>query len=353
MCKLFKSSFGLFFLLLFIVGCREELPSQDDTDGNGYITHSTREFLYVGNNSRREIYKIELESNSIVDTLKGMEAGIIGAITSIDGRKMYVPTYVGNPDVVYVFNLETGALAVASHTTSHLYTSPEGDVIILTFINNNTRTKVGLIDTQTDLITYLDTLELKYDVYPSQQCVIDGNGKYLYAETIDGKLLKYYYGENRVERIYEGDFSLKCLALSSDGKTLYNTGGSVIDIESGRIIGSMPVSEYGHLAVSPDGRYVYLTDPTGKNGEAAFPTAKIFVYDTRSFTVTGEISVHGHVNYLSYTDDIAITGDGTKAYVSGFRDVFVIDLINKRTSGVIGFATGFMPIGLFIGTWIE
>jgi len=350
--RVFKYCVTLILLTLPMLGCREELTTENEINNDDRI-RETREFLYIGNNSRREIYKIEIESHSIVDTLRGMEAGMIGAVTSIDGRKMYVSTYGGYPDVVYVFNLETGAMAVVSHTTSHLYSSPEGDVIILTFIDSQTKTRVGTIDIQTDLITYLDTLELKYDVLPAQQCVIDGNGKYLYAETIDGKLVRYHYGVNRVERIYDGSYSLKCLALSSDGKRLYNTGGSVIDTDTGRIIGILPVSEYGHLAVSPDDRFVYLTDPTGKNGESTLPTAKIVVYDTWSLSVTTEISLMGFVNYLTYTDEIAITGNGEKAFVSGFSDVFVIDLVERKTSAVIGFATSFLPIGMFIGNWID
>lgn len=343
-----RFSLQLVMILLFAYACREEIPVES-RDNDDDVIYPRSEFLFIGNNRSGEIYKIEIGSDSIGDTLKNIESTINGGVTSIDGRKMYVSTFGGIVDVVYGYNLEDLSQYVVSYSTSHLYSTAQGDIIILTFINDNTQTKVGLINPLTDLITYIDTLELRYSVHPAQKCAIDGYGKYLYASTIEGNLIKYHFGEKRIEHVYDTDYSLGNLVLSSDGRRLYNSGGNIIDLPSGDIVADIPIYDNAHLALSPDNKSLYITDPTGKNETGILPTARIFIYSTQFFGVTDQISVHGHVNYLTYTDEISIVEDGTKAYISGFRDVFIVDLVENRTTGVIAFSTEINPAAMFIG----
>lgn len=349
-----RASLALVFIVLFsfsLISCREELPSEEDQQNDAPVVYSTKEFFYVGNSRADEIYKVETESNDVVDTVRGIESGIGSIATSYDGRKIYVSTWGGNPDDVHVFNIETDYKAVISYSTSHLYITPGNNILIFSFEGDSTR--IGEINTQTDLITYHDTLSLRYEVFPNELIAFDPAGKYFYAVTKDSKLIKYNYSTYSVERDYNQDYSLERIIISNDGSTIYSTGGSVINVATGNVTGSIPVYDYGYIAISNDDRYLYLTDATGKNEDSQLPTAKVVVYDLQSLSIVNEISVLGFVNYLSYTNEIVLTSDGTKAYVSGAYDVFVIDLVNRQTTEVVNFTTEIRPTALCMGKWIS
>jgi len=119
------------------------------------------------------------------------------------------------------------------------------------------------------------------------------------------------------------------VAVSPDGQHAY-AGGlgtvSVIDTTSNTVTATISVPDAGRLAITPDGRYVYVVG--GSNS--------VWVIDTASNTVTATIPV-GKEPF-----DVAISRDGIYAYVADASSD-ALSVINTASNTVI--AT--IPVGIF------
>jgi YVTN family beta-propeller protein len=142
------------------------------------------------------------------------------------------------------------------------------------------------------------------------------------------------------------------LAVSPDGTRLYVAGGepafgygtlSVVDTTTNKIIGSpIKVGEYddyggaGAVAVSPDGKHVYVTGYTlgGKVGDVnRLLIGSVMVIDAATNTLTASIVV-GSSNPTA----LAVSPDGTRVYVTGsdFVGTGSVTVIDTATNTTIG-----------------
>lgn len=111
------------------------------------------------------------------------------------------------------------------------------------------------------------------------------------------------------------------LAISPDARKLYVTGAAneldVVDLMSARMIHSVPLDgKPGHIAIAPDGRYLYMCMANRRS---------IDVLDTASLTAVRTIETTG------VPAAIVVTPDNTRMLV-GYPGG--IDVINIRTSQV-------------------
>src|ERR1700680_2509819 len=110
------------------------------------------------------------------------------------------------------------------------------------------------------------------------------------------------------------------LAASSVRIIQTNSAGddvSIIDPATNKVVGVIHGIEVNHGAASaPDGNHLYVSD----EGESTLD-----VVDTKSLKVTKSIPLSGHPN------NIAISKDGRRVYVSIARAPGAIDVIDTTT----------------------
>ena len=137
------------------------------------------------------------------------------------------------------------------------------------------------------------------------------------------------------------------VAVTPDGKYVYVTNGSntisVIDAATNTVLSSSITlgSQSAGIAVTPNGKYAYVTDTNIIQG---FAGNTVSVINTATNTVLGSPITVG-----SGALGIAITPDGKYAYVANNHDD-TVSVINTATNTVIGspIAVGNSPVGVAV-----
>jgi YVTN family beta-propeller protein len=216
---------------------------------------------------------------------------------SPDGTRVYVANWVEGK----IIQLEPNTLApvgqpiavagggddmVFSPDGTRLYIANDGAAGMLTIIDTTSRTVVGTIPT----------------TYDTTDMVITGDGRTIYLA--DG-----YY--NRVQ---------------------------VIDTTTKSVVGYVPLgsqsysSNPGGIALSPDGRWSYVTNPDN---------ATVSVIDTTTRTVVGEPIIvgvsRGVATTTAWPTAIAVSPDGSRAYVANGDDIVVVDAATRKVVGAARF----------------
>lgn len=142
------------------------------------------------------------------------------------------------------------------------------------------------------------------------------------------------------------------LAVSPDGKRLYAALGirnavAEIDLSTGKVVRStsVGVAPY-HVALSPDGRTLYVSNRGGieaRKGEPSAPSAGTEVrVDPKtdaalrgsvSLLDTGSLSVRATTEGIRQPSGIAVSGDGAAVYVAG-SDEDTVAVLDGRTGRI-------------------
>ena len=333
---------GLFFLLLIFLllsfGCQHSNPVDNPPDKGeppkGYN-------LYVGNWGGNEVFVMDTDSNAVVDTLSGFPYTIWHLAVTKSGRKLYVctrndvpPTYSGN---VFSVDLKARNSFLISNEISDVFVAPNGLVFVITYMIDSKKGALGVIDTVMDAITYVDTLDIRDAHHNYQAVAFDRNRPLLYAVNNSNHLFAYDYDKKEIVRTYQSISLLRQMVISNDGRYLYFAGGPVFDLETGQAIANVGGNALGSLALSPDGEYLYITDPGVPGNIEITPSGKVFIFQTSTNSYVGEIDVKEiEPNYGWLTDRIDLMPDGKTAYVSGWHVlVYVMDLENREVTNVI------------------
>jgi len=112
------------------------------------------------------------------------------------------------------------------------------------------------------------------------------------------------------------------LIQTPNGKSLFLAGYRAntiyqIDIATDIVVDSMSISGSRHIAVSPDGQYLFCS---GRNSN------KILIIDWPRKQIVYEIE--GDLNFAS---EIIITSDGKLAYLRGTDMITIVDIATKQT----------------------
>ncbi|HET6567632.1 MAG TPA: hypothetical protein VFG50_06685 [Rhodothermales bacterium] len=324
-------------LLALLFGSCDLFSSSEAPSRDGY-------FLYIGNWDYDEIFVVDTQTNKIVRTLTGFNHVWALAATK-SGRKLYVQTRDSSgydtPRTLHVVDTRTWESHVVLHGRAKPYVALQGDVFVITQWWDSRQQALGRIDTLTDQVTFIDTLDLIYRVGTNGQyddgVAFDPQLPLLYAtRSSDRKLFAYDYDRREVVRVYESLYDPVRIEVSHDGKRLYVAGGPVLDLERDSVLAWMGGNLLGSLALHPSKDLLYITDPGRYLNIDVIPSGKVFIFDTQRNQYTGEIYVGVQPGDHPPTDDIALSPDCRRAYVSDKGpSVVAIDLETRNVIGRI------------------
>lgn len=330
-------------LTTLLLGCKKEGPIESVGNGKppGY-------YLFVGNWAWDEIYIVDTDSNFVVDTMYGFKINICEIVVTLNGRKMYVTTQGDSRypfSAVYVADLNRRSVRQILDKVADIYLAPNGTVFVITSYRYYGVSQIGIIDAIRDRIIFFDTLNIQDTNlgYDYQNVAFDVNRNLLYGINREHQLFAYNYVQKKVVRIYKNAYGFYFLQMltSHDGKYLYVAGGPVFDLEHDSVIAYVGKNYLGSLALSPDGEYLYITDPGKYLNLEILPTGKVYIYQIKTYSYIGEIDViKASDEYkTSYaTDHISLMPDGKTAYVTNWSNaLFVMDLQNREVKKVIKF----------------
>jgi DNA-binding beta-propeller fold protein YncE len=319
---------NLFCIICWILawsGCRDNPIIPPDISTQHY-------YLYAGNWGYDQVYVIDTDSNTVVDTLRGFGSVHDLAITH-SGKKLYVSNRLGPvnyPGILYSVNLSTGDRKEIVQKATLVHISPDGLPIAIVSTPYDSLRQIGIIDTSTDEISYIDTLDL-----------LDHDSNYgsfafspilpvFYSLTNQGQLFAYDYIQKRVVKYYRSPAMLN-MCISRDGGLLFFANGPVVDLVHDSVVGWIPAynsSVLGTVTLSIDGSKLYLTDPAKYWLPEPVASGRLKIFDASTFINRGYIDIHeASGEGLPLTDRIVVMPDGKTAYVTAsVVGVFVLDL---------------------------
>lgn len=328
---------AIFFLIQIIISnCQRDFSELISSDENNIRQYGY--FLYVGNIGLGEVYIIDTDSNVVVDSLKFDMGGITSMAVTKNGAKLYV-----SYDKIYAVDLITKQMKIVYEPMPYasLYSAPDGTIFIIYYQN---QWMIGTIDTLSDCIVTLDTLDFSVfgDERSNQRLVFNQAKPIIYSVNKDNKIFAYNYLTKKVERVYNNIFNPLHLTISRDGKTMYCTAYAntlvVFNLETDSIDFLTGVNHLAYFALSPDGEYLYITDPRYLS-LMPLPSGKISIFQTSTNSYVGYIDVNeASGEAYTVTDRIIILPDGKTAYVTNWYNMlFVIDLQLREVIKTIKF----------------
>lgn len=328
----------LWISLLLDVGCQHSSPT-DSTLKNGNAAKGYN--LYIGNWGYDEVFVVDTDSNAVVDTLRGF-GSVWDLAVSSSGAKLYVSTRQGPinfPGNLYTVDFRTKRLDMIYSKVVDVYLAPQGTIFIISKDPFQLPRSIGIIDTISNAITFFDTLDIRDTGNNSQSVVFDRTRSLLYAVNNDKRLFVYDYDKKEIVRVYQNLFDPLHMVISPNGRFLYVAGGPVFDLERDSVIARVGGNILGSLALSPDGEYLYVTDPGKYIIFDPPPIGKVRIFHTNTNRYGGDIDVNrasGHIDTI--TDRIVIMPDGETAYVTdSIANLFVIDFTRREVKDIVKF----------------
>lgn len=320
-------------------------------------------YLYVGNWGSNEVFVVDTDSNIVVDTLRGFDNYIWELVVTCSGAKLYVCTREGPYNTTgKVFSVDlciSETSVIWSGIASDVFVAPDGEVFIISYEPHPEGategiTYIGIIDTLSEAITFIDTLDIRNTGYNYQSIVFDRNLSMMYGVTNENRLFSYDYSAKTVVQMYHNSFNPLHMTLSPGGDILYCTAMGnllvVFDLERDSILTIKGANQLGSLALCPEGEYLYITDPGKYMIPEPVPSGKIGIFQTSTNSYIDYIDVNkisGEV--YTITDRIVLKPDGRTAYVSKWLDaVFVIDLQFREVTEIINLYPCF-PVPMTLG----
>jgi uncharacterized repeat protein (TIGR01451 family) len=294
---------------------------------------------YVANENSNNISVIDTTTNTVTATIPVGNRPVAVAVTS-DGSRIYVANFGdGTVSIVDAATSAIIATVVVGSEPISIAINPNGSKL---YVANFASSTVSVIDTITNTVTA--SIAVGDPATPSDPSAIlvspDGTRVYV-ANQNQGTVSVIDTSNNTVAAtIVVGDRNSNptALAITPNGSKVYvalfdNAAVSVIATATNTVTASIPVGSFpSGLAVTPDGRSVYVTSQSGN----------VSAIDAGSNTVTTTIAVGGQ------PIGIAASPDGTSVYTAKFssNNVSVIAVATNSVTANIPVGQG--PYGIAI-----
>ena len=327
-----------------------DIVIQSDTTLNFSVQEDILEqyFLYIGFvNSYIQVYDTEL--HTFIDSLGGFNKYIWDIEATKSGNKLYICSreHSNYPPTVYSVDLETKERKEILNKKAEIFLSPKGIPFIVAWNSFDTLRQVGIIDSLSDNIEWIDTLDMLANTMDiDQSLVFDPQATVFYSLTSANKLFKYNYQTKKILYTYQSvGFPSYRMVIDSSGEYIYFAGGPSVDLQKDSIVGYFGYSEAGYngsVALSPNGEFLCATDPGNFGALEPVPTGKVALFYTLPQGASGYVSFIDvtHIAWMlsvgKQTDRVIFAKDGKKAYVSnGLNLIYVIDTEKEIVSDVI------------------
>ena len=317
-------------------------------------------FAYVVNSNSQDVSVIDTATNQVVATVS-LGRGLRPGVASPDGKHVYVPDSCS--DMIWVIDTASNEAVRAGiqvgRAPHSIAVSPDGKTGYVTNLGAGT---VSVIDTAENAV--VSTIQ----VGPNPKGVtfaVEGKRAYVArANRGDGSggpgvgavVVVDTANQSIVDTIeISALFDLpSAIAITPDGKQVYLSDGSainVLDTASNKIVqrvspkidesqGQVVVS--GGMAITPDGKFLYATLTRLSNRTQSF----VWVIDTTTNTVVLPELWSG----TSGVAGLAVTPDGKSVYVATqrhevfFDDVLVLDATTNTVVTTVRVRTA--PVGV-------
>ncbi len=332
-------------LWLLAVSCDKDDPvDPDNGNGNGEPIELKYK-LYVGDWGDFLVLVVDPDSNVVVDTLDYFDRGVWSLAVTPGGTRLFVSTreHRTGPGKLYVVDMQTRQVNTVIDEVCDVFQGINNQffVIIKNLDMNPQLRQIGTLDTLTYEIAIFDTLVMDDAAANEQAVAFHPTRPLMYARVDDSRrLFAYNYEQQEVVQVYDF-YVIGRFIISPDGRYLYVAGGPVFDLETDQSVAGIGGNSAGYLALDPDNRYLYITDPGGYIFPPT-PTGKIYVYDTTIHQYVAEIDV-SEFSELNFpmTESIVVMPDGNTAYVSDWgKYLFLIDLQNRTVIDTINVYSG-------------
>lgn len=265
---------------------------------------------YITNSNSTTISIVDTGSNTITGTITGFD-GPSGMVITPDGTTAYVNNYggpdgvqSGNGTTVRVVNLNTdtivGSPIYVSLAPAALAITPDGAyVYVANYVDGNPGTgTVSIIRTSTNTVV---------------KTIMGFSGPFTIAITPDGS------------KAYVANFG-------SNNFDPCGTTVSVIDIRSNTVTNTIPLGlQPSGLAITPDGSSVYVTIYNTLYLGPGYTLLTAFQGTVRVINTQNQQLLAPVLFTGGSPSTIAITPDGTRAYVTNYNDntVTVINITDQ------------------------
>jgi 6-phosphogluconolactonase (cycloisomerase 2 family) len=222
--------------------------------------------LFAGNWGHDQVYIVDIDSNKIVDSIKGFGAVWNLAITH-SKSKLYVSTREGpenSPGAAYSVDLNTGKISFIISKANILCISPSGDPFIFISTPYDSLKQVGIIDTVTDHISIIDTLNILDSGAINNIVAFNSSKTILYSLNNMGNIFVYDYKKRAIVNTFPFVGIPLNILISRDNTKLfvasYTYGLIALDLSQIGILNEKISSLYIHVFVMLEYRCIFAAD---------------------------------------------------------------------------------------------
>ncbi|MFA4906986.1 MAG: carboxypeptidase regulatory-like domain-containing protein [archaeon] len=293
-------------------------------------------YLYVGTAGGNDLFVVDVDFMQKVDSLYFAPGHMQGLYITPGGTKLYITQ--GWPDsAVYYLDTKSRTYHPTSLFNGFIRFSESEEGFFFRYGGG-----IFNLDTLTDRVTQIDTVTL------GEIIAFDKKSPIIYYISNDHLYSYDYYQKKITDSLSLPPAWNK--AMTPDNSELYFTTPNgylgVINIQSDAVEYITYANPNGEIAVTPDGQYVFVTDP-GSTIPMSQGSGFLIVVKTSDHSLDGYIDVNPIAFENPTTSRIVITHSSNYAFAANSfgGDVFVTDNRQRKAIKRIDFR----PIGATIG----
>jgi gliding motility-associated-like protein len=301
------------------------------------VTPVPPEYAYIPNSEPNNVSVINTATKGMVTTI-AVGKGPVGVVVSPDGTRVYITnSLAGTVSVINALTNQVISTITVGDFPAGIAISPDGSLV---YVANQGSVNISVISTATNAVSA--TIDMTGND-PSDICVSQ-DGKWIYCAA---------QGENAIVIInaatntiaskitIAGVNGVEYMTTSPTGNRVYVTGRNnnnllAINSITNVLIATIPLGSYAdEVAVSPDGSRAYVTSSND-----------VFVVNTTTDAIITTIPVVGGPSGVS------VTPDGGSVYVTSqvSGNITVISTATNTITNTISAGQGPIAIGNFITT---